>query len=86
MTRRTVEVFECDVCGQPGDRYTVHYPEGALALDRCVEDAGAILALRNEEGGHWVANGPAKSTFRIASAEEIIQQQQASRTVRATKA
>lgn len=74
MVRKTVELYECDVCGDPGERYTVTFPEdGALALDRCGKHDKKILALRDEKGS-W-AQSTNRSTFKVSSLEEIQRQQ-----------
>lgn len=72
MARRTVEIFECDICGADGDRFTVSYPDGTLALDRCPEHSGSITALKDEPG-QWTGTGNGKTPFRISSPEEIRQ-------------
>ena len=75
MVRKTVELFECDVCGEPGERYTVTFPEdGALSLDRCSKHDRKIMALRDEKGT-W-AQSTNRSTFKVSSLEEIQRQQQ----------
>ena len=75
MVRKTVELFECDVCGADGNRYTVTYPdEGTLALDRCDRHNRKILALR-EEKGSWAAQSNGRSNFKVSSIEEITRQQ-----------
>ena len=73
MVRKTVELFECDICGAPGERYTVTYPEdGALSLDRCERHNKKILALR-EEKGSW-AQSSTRSSFKVSSLEDIQKQ------------
>lgn len=73
MVRKTVELFECDVCGEPGERYTISFPEdGTLCLDRCEKHARKILALRDEKGTWAQANG--RSTFKVSSVEDIQKQ------------
>lgn len=70
MALRKVDVFECDVCGQEGDRFTVQYPDGTLALDRCPEHSGIITSLKDEPGT-WTSLAGGKTPFRITSPEEI---------------
>ena len=48
MVKRTIEVCECDVCGKDAQRYTIGFPDGVLALDRC--EGGKLDALRNGTG------------------------------------
>jgi hypothetical protein len=75
MTKRTVEVFECDLCGEPGERYAITYPDGTLALDRCPRDAIPILAFKEEAGGQWTPTGVSgKSSFKVSSLDDIIKQ------------
>jgi ribosome maturation factor RimP len=74
MVRKTVELFECDMCGQPGDRYTITFPdEGMLALDRCEKHSRKISALR-EEKGTWAQAGSTRSVFKVSSVEDIQKQ------------
>lgn len=73
MVRKTVELFECDVCGEPGERYTITFPEdGALALDRCSKHDKKIVALR-EERGSW-AQANTRSTFKVSTLDDIKKQ------------
>lgn len=73
MVRKTVELFECDVCGSEAERYTVAFPDdGVLALDRCERHNKRILALR-EEKGSW-SSGNGRSVFKVSSPEEIQKQ------------
>lgn len=50
VAKRTIEIYDCDLCGKPGFHYTVTTPEGLLSLDRCEEHAKTILDLKHEEG------------------------------------
>lgn len=71
MVKRTLEVFECDKCGNEGQRYSVIFPEGTLVLDRCETHARKILALRSEVG-EWVQTGTmGRNTFRKSSVSEL---------------
>lgn len=73
MVRKTVELFECDICGDPGERYTITFPEdGALALDRCGKHNKKIIALR-EERGSWAQSNP-RSAFKVSSLDDIKKQ------------
>lgn len=70
MVRKTVELFECDVCGADGERYTISFPDdGMLALDRCERHAKRIVAFRDEKGS-WT-NGSGRSVFKVSSLEDI---------------
>lgn len=74
MVKRTLELFECDVCGQEGERYLVTFPDGQMTLDRCGRHNAQIEKLRNEKGS-WVtrtANG--RTSFKISSVDEIEEQ------------
>ena len=72
MVKRTLELFECDVCGAEGQRYAVVYPDGQMNLDRCERHNGKLLRLR-EEKGTWVATAP-RSSFKVSSVDEIKRQ------------
>lgn len=73
MVRKTVELYECDVCGRDAERYAVTFPEGGtLALDRCDKHNKKILALK-EEKGHW-AQSNGRSVFKVSSLEDIQRQ------------
>lgn len=73
MVRKTVELFECDVCGAEAERYTVSFPDGGiLALDRCERHNKKILALRDEKGA-WTS-GQGRSVFKVSSLEDIKKQ------------
>lgn len=73
MVRKTVELYECDVCGKDAERYTVSFPEGGtLALDRCDKHNRKLLALK-EEKGSWQQNN-VRSVFKVSSLEEIEKQ------------
>ena len=74
MVRKTVELFECDVCGEDAERYTITFPDlGTLALDRCNKHARKILALKDEKGS-W-AQGGNRSAFKVSSVFDINKQQ-----------
>jgi hypothetical protein len=73
MVRKTVELYECDVCGADGERYAITFPDdGTLALDRCERHAKKILALKNEKGSWAQSNG--RSTFKVSSLDDIQKQ------------
>lgn len=73
MVRKTVELFECDICGSAGERYTISFPEdGTLSLDRCERHAKKILALREEQGSWAQSNG--RAAFKVSSLEDIEKQ------------
>lgn len=74
MARRTVEIFECDICHEEADRFTIQFPDGTLALDRCPEHSGPITTLKDEPGQWTPLTGNGKTNFRIATPEEIISQ------------
>lgn len=74
VVRKTVELFECDICGADAKRYTVSYPDdnGILALDRCERHNKKLVALREEKGA-WTT-GAGRSVFKVTSLEEIEKQ------------
>lgn len=76
MVLVTLERVECDICGQPGERYTIHYPEGIVTLDRCDRHASKLLALREEKGAEWTAAPAPKGRFKVSSPEDIKAQKQ----------
>ena len=70
MVKRTLELFECDVCGQEGERYSITYPDGQTRLfDRCSKHNLKLEKFRDEPG-EWEMRG-GKSSFRVASVGEI---------------
>ena len=78
MVKRTLELFECDKCGNEGQRYSVTFPEGTLVLDRCETHAKKIEALRDEVG-EWVHGAAGRNTFRKSSLVELREAVEASR-------
>lgn len=70
MARRTLEVFECDICGKEGERYTILYPDGQKVLDRCDRHNSKVLALREEKGEWQQRDG--RSQFKISTPDEIM--------------
>lgn len=70
MVKRTLELFECDVCEAEGLRYQIVFPEGTKILDRCERHAKKIEALRDEQG-EWVAPKSGKATFRKSSLQDL---------------
>ena len=69
MVRKTLELFECDVCGREGVRYQIIFEEGTRILDRCTTHAKKIEALKDEPG-EWQVRGT-KASFRKSSISEI---------------
>lgn len=76
LVKKTVETYECDICGADGERYTINFPEGLLALDRCGRHDRKVLALRNEKGS-WVQTPGSRASFRISTLEDIERQRRA---------
>lgn len=70
MVQRTVTKYECDVCGEDGERYTVTFPDGFMSLDRCEKHAKKIEALRKEKGSFVHSNGH-RATFKVSTVEDI---------------
>jgi len=78
MVKKTLEVFECDKCGNEGQRYSINYPEGTLVMDRCETHARKIEALRDEVG-EWVHGGAGRNNFRKSSLVELREAVEAAR-------
>lgn len=74
MVKRTMEIFECDLCGDEAQRYTVIFPEGALAMDRCDKHAAKLHKLRDEEGTWTRHQAGTKATFKLSTVEDIERQ------------
>lgn len=70
MVKRTLELFECDVCGKEGKRYQVVFEDGTKVMDRCPTHAKKLEALR-EEKGEWASQRPAKATFRKSTLADL---------------
>ena len=70
MVERTVKLFECDICGEVGTRYTMLYEDGSQVMDRCVKHNKKQEALRVEKGTFTLA-GAGKSTFAVSSDADI---------------
>lgn len=70
MVKRTLELFECDKCGQEAKRYSVVFEEGTLVLDRCPAHAKKLEALRDEVG-EWLTPRPSRSAFHKSSPAEL---------------
>lgn len=74
MVKKTLELYECDVCGTEGVRYTVIYEDGQMTLDRCEKHGAKIEALRQEKGS-WVAKtAGSRSGFKVSTMDEIKRQ------------
>lgn len=76
MVKKTVETYECDVCGEEGERYTISFPDGFLALDRCEKHDKKVVALRNEKGS-WVHSQNQRAVFKVSTLEDIERQRRA---------
>lgn len=72
MVEKTLKVYECDICGNEGERYSVSFPDGQMTLDRCDRHAAKLLKLKDEKG-HWTPLGR-KSSFKVSSLEDIKRQ------------
>ena len=79
MVKRTLEVFECDKCGNEGQRYSVTFPEGTLVMDRCETHAKKLEALRNETGDWVTSSSIGRNSFKKTSLVELRQQVEAAR-------
>lgn len=69
MVKRTLEVYECDVCGAEGKRYSIVYDEGTFVMDRCERHAKKLESFK-EEPGEWQQPG-VRTTFRKSSPAEL---------------
>lgn len=74
MVKRVVEAFACDICGGEGERYTVAFPDGTMALDRCDSHDKPIQKIRREKGTWTEANSTRPNNFKVSTVEEIQQQ------------
>lgn len=74
MVKRTLELYECDICGGEGERYTVTFPDGQMTLDRCQRHNSHIEKLRNEKGAWSARASNGRSSFRISTIEDIQKQ------------
>lgn len=72
MVKRTLELFECDRCGNEAKRYSISYEDGTLVLDRCVTHAKKLEALRDEPG-EWLTPRGGKTAFHKSSLAEVRQ-------------
>lgn len=70
MVKRTLEVFECDICGEDGQRYQIVFAEGTKILDRCPRHAKNIEKLRDEKG-EWQQPKQGKATFRKSTIGDL---------------
>lgn len=71
MVKRTLELFDCDKCGEEGRRYSVTYEDGTLIMDRCETHARPLEKLRTEPG-QWVApNQMGRNSFKKSSLTEL---------------
>lgn len=71
MVKKTLEVFECDVCGKEGERYQITYPDDTVRiLDRCSRHARDLEGFRDQPGT-WMSPRPTKSSFRKSSPSEL---------------
>lgn len=71
MVKKTLEVYECDICGEPGERYTVHYPDGILHLDRCGKHNQPLMKLRDAQG-QWAPLEPkGRQGYKKSTLSEI---------------
>jgi hypothetical protein len=78
MVKRTLEAFDCDVCGEEGSRYTIVFADGSLALDRCPRHGAKLEKLRDEKGS-W-STPSAKTAFKVSTPAEIQAQKKDPRT------
>lgn len=70
MVKRTLELFECDVCGREGKRYQIVFEDGTKVLDRCPLHGKKLEALRDEKG-EWASQRPGKATFRKSTMADL---------------
>lgn len=70
MVKRTLELFECDMCGDEGQRYQIVYEDGTRVLDRCARHAKKLEAFRDEPG-EWLSDKQGKATFRKSTPADL---------------
>lgn len=70
MVKRTLELFECDKCGQGAKRYSIVFEEGTLVLDRCPQHGKQLEKLRDEKG-EWLTPRASKTAFHKSSLSEV---------------
>lgn len=70
MVKRTLELFECDKCGNQAKRYSIVFEEGTLVLDRCELHAKQLEKLRDEKG-EWLTPRVGKTAFHKSSLSEV---------------
>ena len=70
MVKRTLELFECDKCGNDAKRYSIVFDEGTLVLDRCELHGRQIEKLRDEKG-EWLTPRSGKTPFHKSSLSEV---------------
>lgn len=74
VVKRTLEIYECDVCGKEAVRYSVNFPDGTLTLDRCSQHDSKVQKLRDEKGAWTTKSGAGRSSFKVSSVEDIQKQ------------
>jgi hypothetical protein len=75
VVEKTLKLFECDVDGAEGQRYTVTFPDGSqLHLDRCDRHNAKLEKLRDEKGTWATKSRGQRSSFKISSLEDIERQ------------
>ena len=79
MVKRTLELFDCDKCGNEGKRYSVTFEDGTLVMDRCSVHAKKLEALRDEQGEWMVGTQLGRNSFRKTSLTELRQEVEAAR-------
>lgn len=71
MVKKTLETYECDVCGKDGERFTINYPDGTMTLDRCRQHAKPLQDFKDTPG-QWIgSNHVGKTKFRVSSMADI---------------
>lgn len=56
MARKTVEVLECDRCGNEGESYKVQFPDGETReFILCDKHNAQLVKLRELPYGTWVS-------------------------------
>jgi hypothetical protein len=74
MAKVTLERYNCDVCEQEGERYTLSFPDGIKVLDRCERHAKKIIALRDEAGEFTRIAPNRRNSLKVSTPEDIARQ------------
>ena len=71
MVKRTLELYDCDKCGNEGQRYSVTFEDGTLVMDRCETHARQLEKLRTEPGQWGSPSQAGRNSFKKSSLVEL---------------